>query len=1720
MNTRCLLSIVFFLLFASSLFAFANPREWTPSDDDILGIPDSGSIQIDVQKLGVGHYKLMFSHPNVKFESVIAGKEEWTWIDIPGETRNWTPGKPLVPAIARPVLYPNTGNVAVRVIASDYIEYRDIDVLPQQPLPVETKDGYRDRPFTIDRDFYSKDHWFPEELVKVSEPQILRDARIGLLNVQPVAVNPGTRTVRVYTSIEIETVPTGGIGINEIRTAPHPSPTFAQFYREIIGADELTELNANALFGQTVIVCRLGTVSQIQPFVDWRNQSGRPTQLIISTSTDTSVIRNQLLNIYNSPAGLDNVILAADAYNTNDNFSLPAYQSSYTYTDHQFVCLSGNDILADAYISRWPANNASQLQLMINRSINYERQPNMTDSTWFRRGWGYAGVSNDVYSNRTCIWYCMSMMAVRGVPPRNINYDEHNGHVDASLISIRCNPGMLFLAHRASWIGQISSSDLSGISTNINKCFVAFNITCSTGDYYGASSSGIHETLVKLGTPTAPCGAIAAMSSETSSQTPSNNNCMAAGTYYGLGVKNARQPGGMYFEGKYQMWRNFWNYDPARVTDILNWYNVMGDISVNMWTGVPRHLSTTMSTLIPLHQNTFEFQVNRTEDNAIVPNALVTVQKYNSNNELETYARGVTDARGQVNLPLTNRTTGTMIVTVIGNKVGDNYLPRIDTVVVTTLPGELVLNRLSIIDNTGNGRIGNNNQIANPGEIIDLRIQLANRGSRDTLRTIRSYLTSDDPRIVVIDSLGSYPNLAPSDTAYNAINFRIAIATNIRNGDHLPLHLRITTADSQYRWTYPISLPIQSIQLRYFGSSLTPARLNPDVVANLAISVMNTSDLTVQTSQARLISLSPQIEVHVSNAIFPSLPSLLTVTNLSTQQFQIHSARNSIPGTHAGMMAIFQCDSLRDTLYFTVTIGVDGDYPTTLCTGPDSYGYMAFDDTDTSYFLHPTYQWIDNETLANRLNLNDPVESTDSSVLIRLPFHAQHYGIIYDTITVCTNGWFSFGPARVIDALNGSHLQYTFRNRALPGPDVPPNMVAVDWQDLLIPSYPSGGVFGSYDSSSHAYVITWKGITYLNGFTGPNEFQVLIYNPQSLRVPSSDCILKFQYKTRSSSEYLSYPYEPGFTTIGICDSSRSRALQYVFWHDWSNGAAVIPDGVDINRAITFATSASFVSGRLIGDVTQLSDGRPIQGAVISSREAIASAVTDSNGQFRIDRFPSGTFPISIQAFGYIPITDTVRVRDSSTTTVHFTMRKPILRITLHPQDTVMAPNDSLYARLSTGGQDTTLHLFLRNTGNGPLTWNLTQSINPNGSEEDSLFSSLASINPSSLLINDPMLSGVEYDGEHFWISGASPNYARPHKLYKLDRTGTQLLNTYNCPDSVGVIGWRDLAFDGRYLYGSYDNHIDRIDTGTGSVLSRIPIQFVSVARSITIDTANRMLYYADQNSPIYKLNLANNSIVGDIPAISGLFGLAWFPADPDGMKLYAYYRDQQSHTTGTRLVKINPTTGTSRILASLGSNGDAAYGLAITNTWNPTFWVAIALMSHSNSDIVGIYKLAVDRSWIQVSPVSGELLANQLETVSISMTSTNLPVRYSDGLRISNNSSVPLVYVPIVMNVFNPNSEVTQTPEQLPLTYSLLQNRPNPFNPVTSITFSVPRMMPVSLSVYNNLGQVVASLSTGKPFAAGKHTVTFDGSSLANGVYFYRLEAGTFSATRKMVLLK
>jgi len=121
---------------------------------------------------------------------------------------------------------------------------------------------------------------------------------------------------------------------------------------------------------------------------------------------------------------------------------------------------------------------------------------------------------------------------------------------------------------------------------------------------------------------------------------------------------------------------------------------------------------------------------------------------------------------------------------------------------------------------------------------------------------------------------------------------------------------------------------------------------------------------------------------------------------------------------------------------------------------------------------------------------------------------------------------------------------------------------------------------------------------------------------------------------------------------------------------------------------------------------------------------------------------------------------------------------------------------------------------------------------------------------------------------------------------------------------------------------------------------------------------------------------------------------------------------------------------------------------------------------------------------------------------------------YKTGTDISSNYTIQQALsfpVPATSGIGNTSNFAAE--------YKLAQNYPNPFNPVTNIEFALPKDGNVSFKVYDMLGNEIAEVMN-EFRKAGSYSVTFDGSKLASGIYYYKMESNNFSETKKMMLIK
>ena len=217
--------------------------------------------------------------------------------------------------------------------------------------------------------------------------------------------------------------------------------------------------------------------------------------------------------------------------------------------------------------------------------------------------------------------------------------------------------------------------------------------------------------------------------------------------------------------------------------------------------------------------------------------------------------------------------------------------------------------------------------------------------------------------------------------------------------------------------------------------------------------------------------------------------------------------------------------------------------------------------------------------------------------------------------------------------------------------------------------------------------------------------------------------------------------------------------------------------------------------------------------------------------------------------------------------------------------------------------------------------------------------------------------------------------------------------------------------------------------------------------------------------------------------------------------------------------KVIAHTSNPSVYITIGT--DSGYSVDNLPPLAPTSGTAIQLSNgnvvirwHSAENIYGDFKQYVLYRSAQPDfvPSPTTRIAFVQDTVYTDLTVQGNRVYYkTTSMDYSGNESQPLV--------ISTTTSVELVNSQVPQTYSLAQNYPNPFNPSTQIQFSIVQLGYVTLKVFDLSGKEVASLIS-QEMPPGTYTVPFSAKNLSSGMYFYRLEAGIFLSTKKMLIVK
>ena len=1063
-------------------------------------------------------------------------------LELPGEGYTTQIGHPQLPVVRRLIEIPY-GATPELIISATVLRQDDLGafriqnrIMPVQP-PIEKVPGARENAaFTIDEEAYSHSGYAIGELARLGEVNYLRGHRFVLLEIFPFDYNPAENQLQVVNQIEIEIKLRGA---DPALTRQMKSRYADPFVRDLAGR---LFINSGSLDDPDLIPPPLGLLiitndtyaaqPVMQEFITWKEQKGfhvtvATTQQIGAT---TNLIRAYIQDAYDNWPIPPNFVLLVGDVNVIPNWV--GTGGSSPATDLYYATLEGGDLFADVGIGRFSPSNSSNLANMINKTLEYEQVGWTGNDEWEK--WAVFMASNDNYtvSEGTHNFVIDNYLEPDGY--RCTKLYSHTYSATTQQVTDNINAGRslaIYSGHGSvtSWADGPPFSQ-SNVQALINEVYpLVCSHACLTGQFSSGECFG--ETWLRV-----EHGALAFWGASVSSYWDEDDileKRMFEGFFdvqWPQEDQNLTWIAGMTDYAKYELWQHYGGGGLSH--RYMEMYNILGDPSVDIWTDVPQLLTVNFPGAVLIGQNQLDVTVSGYPDWAMV-------NIYSDAEDLQ-FTEYVQNGTASFDLGSGFSVPGTLHIWVTGH---DCY-PYHSTASIIPPSGPYVIFEDLIIDDS---TLGNNNGQLDYSETVELYITAQNVGVA-TATNVTLTIRSLDPLLTVIDSTEYLGNLPPGGSGTTAESFIVEASSQLP--DNYSLACQLSATDGIETWETTFSIPGHAPVVQY--SSLIVhddtgnqnGNLDPGESADLEVFLINDGSSSVEDVAFTASCTDPYITVTSASATIGALN----------------------PGEEgSGTISVEVSPSCPQEHYVTFTLNITGnngyaalDEFTTVVgnilyapTGPDNYGYMAYDPFDAPE--NPVYEWT--EICADSGGPGTLINFTqdDQTFQFDLPFNFQYYGQNYTRYTIAANGWVGMGDV----------FEDDYSNSGIPNGDGPPAMIAPYWEDLSPQRTNSGKVWSWYDETNDRLIVEYNHVEQYSPSGSFETFQVILLDPAAYPTATGDGRIIFQYKDMSGSVQSE-------GTVGIENQAENDGLQILFDGSYDQHVHPIENGM----AILFTTPTS------------------------------------------------------------------------------------------------------------------------------------------------------------------------------------------------------------------------------------------------------------------------------------------------------------------------------------------------------------------------------------------------------------------------------------------------------------------------------------------------------------------------------------------------------------------
>lgn len=521
-------------------------------------------------------------------------------------------GAPALPFFSQAVQVSNRGNVSYELVYDDIEVIENIEILPSKGN-LKRNVNPADVPFTFG-EIYEQNSFYPQDLVKVSEPFILKNTRGVSVSFYPYQYNPVEKKLLIYKNMWVKVITDASVmGINELNSSVNTETlTFQSIYKSLY-LNESPIYTAVSEVGSLLIVTAPEYYEVLEPLVEWKIQSGIKTTVVSTNETGTTskAIKSFISDYYTLNPDLTFIILVGDSD------KIPSHTYGYIWgedrwSDSYYGQLSGgeNDFYPEALVGRF-SGNADEIEIMINRILDYEKTP--FAGTWMKNAIGVAsdegdGYGNDGESDYQHLRNIRTQLQAFGYEDAYEFYQGTQGGEDLpgeptpTMINDAMDIGIgLFNYTGHGWTegvstGNYTNSDVWNLE-NYGKYPFVVSVACNNGTFVDTTSLG--ESFLRANVNGVPTGAIAFAGSsilmawaEPMATQDEMTNIL---TEYYSTQRNATI-GGLFYNAQIGMLAEYGNSETAK--EVMQTWVLFGDPSVLFRYDVTQAITASHATTI------------------------------------------------------------------------------------------------------------------------------------------------------------------------------------------------------------------------------------------------------------------------------------------------------------------------------------------------------------------------------------------------------------------------------------------------------------------------------------------------------------------------------------------------------------------------------------------------------------------------------------------------------------------------------------------------------------------------------------------------------------------------------------------------------------------------------------------------------------------------------------------------------------------------------------------------------------------------------------------------------------------------------------------------------------------------------------------------------------------------------------------------------------------